>query len=94
MGVSSDRSPLPFIDGTDGVGMGLLSNREQRQVYQCKIDKLNKFCPQILTNTGKWSCGHKLQPDGLALALQDSRLGQSPQEATILAQLGLAWLMA
>jgi len=35
-------------------------------------------------------CPHKPWPDGLALALQDSRLGQSPHEATILAQLGWA----
>ena len=39
-----------------------------------------------------WSHCHKLQPEGLALALQNSRPGQSPQEATILAQLGLAYL--
>ena len=44
------------------------------------------------TNSGKWSRGHKPRPDGLALALQDSRPGQSPQEATILARLGLAYL--
>ena len=54
--------------------------------------ELNKVCPQILANTGKWSRGHKPWPDGLALALQDSRLGQSPQEASILAWLGLAYL--
>jgi hypothetical protein len=30
-------------------------------------------------------CPHKLQPDNLALGLQDSRLGKSPHKAIILA---------
>ena len=52
-------------------------------------NKVDEFA-QILTNTGKWSHGHKPRPDSLALALQDSRPGQSPQEASILAWLSLA----